>query len=256
MNGNLAARVSAGNAPPEQYATEHRGFEPGVRGSNPGVDGANDVSDRVVSGAVSDYATWFLSETRLLDVPLDRVSFEVTGRLKRSKAVACPRHDSDNGRRRCSHIKLKRQYIHRERSTWSEICETIRHELIHSHLHIQGLPHVHTPRFVWLGKAHGCSDMDRYEGKHLPHFKCGCRDCPYVCYPKQRNRTVRFFEAAEAGSGSRCECGSSDLYINRLEEGPQLLACFGPNDGGFGGVVSGGPGPSVAPVPRTVADEP
>ena len=73
MNGNLAVRVSAGNAPPEQYATEHRGFEPGVPGSNPGVDGANDVSDAVVSAAVSDYATWFLSETRLLDVPLSGV---------------------------------------------------------------------------------------------------------------------------------------------------------------------------------------
>ena len=227
--------VSEGNAPPEEYADAKNWEESHVDATRPPENAGAKRARR----AAEDYAKRFLSETELLDVPWSDVSFYSDSRASKRAGVCKYKHD---GNRRYVRIGITEHRLLREKlvnyeQTWEDVCQTVRHELIHAHLYLHGHIAGHTARFVWLGKAHGCRNLDRYNTGRDFRFVYGCHACGGRSWQKNRTKRIRFLQT-NADKLTCDTCGASDLFVRELDAHDDAEYRYGPDKGGAPGIVS------------------
>lgn len=228
--------VSEGNAPPEEYADAKNWDTEYVEQTRPPAD----ADAKQARQAAERYAYWFLSETELLDVPWSDVSFYSDSRASKRAGVCKYLIEGDSRKVRIGiteHRLLRKKLVNYEQ-TWDDVCQTVRHELIHAHLYLNGHIAGHTARFVWLGKAHGCTNLDRYETGRDFRFVYGCHACGGRSWKKNRTKKIRFLQA-NVDKLTCEECGSDSLYVEELDL-HEAGYRYGPDKGGAPGIVSEG----------------
>ena len=229
--------VSQGEANPEQYTDAKNWEENHVDATRPPADADAKRARR----AAERYAKWFLSETELLDVPWTDVRFYSDSRA--SKRAGVCKYKIIDGRRIArigitEHRLLRKELVNYEQ-TWEDVCQTVRHELIHAHLYLHGHIAGHTARFVWLGKAHGCTNLDKYNTGRDFRFVYGCHACGGRCWQKNRTKRIRFLQKNVDKELLECEsCGSTDLFVRELDANNDAEYRYGPDEGGAPGIVS------------------
>ena len=233
MARTVAAAVSQGEALPEKYDEYKNWEESHVETTEPHADADAKHARR----AVERYARWFLSETQLLNVPWSDVSFYCDSRASK-RAGVCKYHSDGNSRSVRIGI-TEHRLLRKHGQTWKDVCQTVRHELIHAHLYLHGHIAGHTARFVWLGKAHGCKNLDRYETGRYVRFVYGCHACGARSWKKNRSKTIRFLQT-NADKLSCETCGASDLFIRELDS-DDVAYRVGPDQGGAPGIVNHDP---------------
>jgi len=234
INTVAATRVSAGDREAAHYANEKSGFMGSIiKETRP----PSDASARERKRAAEEYAAWFLDRTELLEVPREKVNFYVD-RQARTRRGVCHFDNymtDDPLAEREVRIGITDDYLMGERyaTNWTDICETVRHELIHAHLYFQDVPPVHTPRFRWLSRAHNVGRLDRYENEREPRFVLGCKECDKWSWRKNRSKYVRRALAETRRCG---DCGEFAITARKLTE-RERACCVGPRDGGPPGIV-------------------
>ena len=231
----IALAVSQGELPPERYTYAKNWEENHVDATRPPAD----ADAKRARKAAERYAKWFLSETDLLDVPWSDVRFYCDSRASRRAGVCKYKID---GNQRVARIGITEHRLMRKtrgtyEQTWEDVCQTIRHELIHAHLYLNGHVAGHTPRFVWLGKAHGCTNLDRYNTGREIRFVYGCHSCGGRSWQKNRTKKIRFLQT-NADKLTCDSCGSGDLYVRELDAQDGAEYRYGPDQGGAPGIVS------------------
>ena len=226
INTVTATEVSAGNEHPREYAEAKGNFMQGVEETRP----SSDATARERKRAAEEYAAWFLDRTELLECPRERVNFYVDRRASKRLGVCKFDHNERSAR-----IGITEDFLMCERigASWADVCETVRHELLHAHLGFQGVPTCHTPRFTWLARAHNVNRLSRYETNREPRFVYGCRECQIHTYAKNRTKKIR---RLLNGDELCARCGEMEIYARRLTEREQDHLC-GPNLGGAPGIV-------------------
>jgi predicted SprT family Zn-dependent metalloprotease len=227
--------VSEGETRPEEYADAKNWEEAHVDATRPPAD----ADAKRARKAAERYAKWFLSETELLDVPWSDVRFYSDSRA--SKRAGVCKYKIENGRRVArvgiTEHRLLRKKLVNYQQTWEDVCQTVRHELIHAHLYLHGHIAGHTARFVWLGKAHGCTNLDKYNTGRDFRFVYGCHACGGRSWQKNRTKTIRFLQT-NADKLTCDTCGSGRLFVRELDANSDAEYRYGPDKGGAPGIVS------------------
>lgn len=225
----IAAAVSQGEALPEKYDQRKNWEESHVETTEPPADADAQRALR----AARRYARWFLSETELLNVPWSDVRFYCDSRA--SKRAGVCKYKTDGNSRYVRIGITEHRLLRKHHQTWDDVCQTVRHELIHAHLYLHGHIAGHTARFVWLGKAHGCTNLDRYNTGRDFRFVYGCNSCGGRSWKKNRTKKIRFL-LTNVDKLTCDSCGSQDLFARELST-QNMDYRIGPDQGGAPGIV-------------------
>jgi len=201
---DVARRVATGDRHPDAYADAKAQFSDAVARTQPVFE----ASRGQMLGAIRDYSRWFLQNTPFLNVPHHCHVWEISARAKRAQGRC--RYKNDEAGAKFARVEIKEDHARRGQQgrfsgaeKWAKVCETIRHELIHAHLYLNGFPAGHTRRFQWLGRIHSVR-VDRYGDGEQARYWYGCPECGWRGWKQRNCATIKRSMHPDRGTCKKC----------------------------------------------------